>query len=486
MVTTQVSRGLDQAPLLREVWQLDRFTPTPVNWPTTDLPGGTLRLDGRWIRDPHGRALMLRGFNLSADAKIPPHLPIPDEHHLDRLASWGMNCIRLVHVWEALEPRRGYYDEVHLSKMVDLVQAAWRRGIYTIIDMHQDLFSRALGGSGAPIWAHPPPRNPDRSIGNRWYGHYVHNAEVAWAFERFWDNADFIRDSFVQLWSKLAQRFANVDGVLGYDLLNEPAARFFPDTLLGRLDRDILPDFYYQVAQAVRAADPYRLILVQASPLTGLGIPSALGQPNGRPPLHDLGGLVYAPHIYDGLAVFFGRFKGNPWAIRHTLSIHLKTAARLRAGLIVGEFGVLNNLRGAHDLYAAKLRLFDRYLVNWIAWTYAVSETHWNGEDISVIFPDGRERAQVDLLVRPYPHATAGTPLGLSFDPRSRAFIYTYSAAPEIQKPTEVYLPRRHYPHGFDLRLSRGLTAEYDDQRQVLLLRHAPGVAQCALGVYAK
>jgi endoglycosylceramidase len=456
-----------------------------ADWATDDLPEGNLTLDGRWIRDAQGRALLLRGFNLSADAKTPPYLPIPHEQHLDRLASWGINCIRLVLVWEALEPRRGEYNQAYLEKMVALARAAWQRGIYTIVDMHQDLFSRELGGSGAPVWAHPPVHRPRRP-GRFWFSYYLIDRDVNYAFKRFWDNADFIRDSFVCVWQEVARCFAGVEGVIGYDLFNEPSTRFFPDLLSGHFDREILPDFYRQVAGAIRAIDPYRLILVEPSPRVLMGLSSLMDGKQEQVSLHQVKGLVYAPHIYDGVSVFLGRFYGSSARLRGMLQLHLKVAARLRAACIIGEFGVLNYLRGAHKLYAATLDLFDRAMVNWVAWNYMVGSEHWNEEDISVVYPDGQERVHVNTLVRPYPRATAGTPLGMSFDIDTHTFIFSFATDPAISAPTEIYLPHRHYPHGFDLRLSQGLTAEYNAEQQLLRVQHAPDVTQGAIGVYAR
>lgn len=486
MLSWHVSHVFRRLLLWRAIQHLVLADARPGTTPTRDPANGPLSLDRRWIRDVHGRALMLRGFNLSADAKVPPYRPIPDASHLDRLADWGMNCIRLVLVWEAIEPQRARYNHTYLDQMADLVRAAWQRGIYTIIDMHQDLFSRALGGSGAPTWAHPPARNARRAVGSRWYAEYVLNTDVIWALERFWQNADFIRDSFVHLWQIVARRFVGVEGVLGYDLLNEPATRFVPDMLLGRLDRDILPDFYRQVIAAIRAVDPHRLVFIQPRSIVAFGFPAAFPTDDDHPAaLHSIPGLVYAPHLYEALSVLLGRFHGNLALLHHTLNQHLRTAARLRAGLIIGEFGVDNGMAGAADLYAAALNLMDRSMASWIVWNYQIGEHLWNDEDISVVFPDGRERAYVPALVRPFPRATAGTPLGLCFDQCQRAFIFTYAPDPASEAPTEIFVPQRHFGRSFDLRLSRGLGAEYDASRQTLLLRHRPDVARGAVGIYA-
>lgn len=54
--------------------------------------------------------------------------------------------IRLVVSREAYEPERGAYRADYLAAMVDIAQAASRRGLYVIVDIHQDGFARNLAG----------------------------------------------------------------------------------------------------------------------------------------------------------------------------------------------------------------------------------------------------------------------------------------------------------------------------------------------------
>jgi endoglycosylceramidase len=54
------------------------------------------------------------------------------------------------------------------------------------------------------------------------------------------------------------------------------------------------------------------------------------------------------------------------------------------------------------------------------------------------------------VLARPYPRAVAGTPLRWRFDPASRAFELEYVAT---DGETEVFIPPRHYPAGYEVRV---------------------------------
>jgi hypothetical protein len=113
--------------------------------------------------DGHGRTLLLRGLNVSGDAKYPVVNPLagtPEfydvsnvsytgkpfaspaqaEEWWQRLRSWGVGVVRLVIVWEALEPREmGVYDEEYISYVHMLVQKAEEVGLRVFIDGHQDV-----------------------------------------------------------------------------------------------------------------------------------------------------------------------------------------------------------------------------------------------------------------------------------------------------------------------------------------------------------
>jgi hypothetical protein len=95
--------------------------------PLTGTNSAELRVDGRWFKDEHGRVVMLRGVNLSGNAKMPytPYMPThierdffdhqnisfvgrpfpltEAEEHFARLKHWGFTFLRFCITWEALE-----------------------------------------------------------------------------------------------------------------------------------------------------------------------------------------------------------------------------------------------------------------------------------------------------------------------------------------------------------------------------------------------
>ena len=111
------------------------------------------------IRDSSGVALVLRGVNVVV--KNHPYIPSEDtfdpqmslnDKDIDDLVRWGFNIVRLGVIWEAVEVEPGVYNNTYLDKIEKLVNKLGESGIYSIIDSHQDLFSRVNCGEGVPLF----------------------------------------------------------------------------------------------------------------------------------------------------------------------------------------------------------------------------------------------------------------------------------------------------------------------------------------------
>ncbi|MCL1991334.1 MAG: cellulase family glycosylhydrolase [Spirochaetes bacterium] len=188
----------------------------------------------------------------------------------------------------------------------------------------------------------------------------------------------------------------------------------------------------------------------------------------------DPAGTVNAFHWYDGFALFTKTFRTwftvNPEGSKFIFG--RKKAAAFFAGCLaknvawamekmgampclLGEFGLpfdLNKRKafstGDYSVHEAALSMYydavDANLLHSTIWNYTADNTHehgdgWNDEDLS-IFSQGAERAAAGWK-RPYPMATAGVPLAISWDRKRRVFHYRFAARGVIAAPTLIYLP---------------------------------------------
>jgi endoglycosylceramidase len=301
------------------------------------------------VFDEHGRQVVLRGVNvngLAAYARNNPALDptIPITHGTwDRIAAEGFNVVRLQVSWSRVEPERGEYDEDYVMAVRAAVRAAARRGLYTVIDMHQDAWGPFVatpagvacpagrepsnGWDGAPEWATPSPDTFDScrpADGDAKPGSEL----VTEAWDRFYRDTDGIQTAFVEMWEHLVAALGGHPGIAGYDILNEPGhgrGDMAPSGLLA--DFAPLGQLYDRAIEAIRAGEdrastPARPIFFEH---TVSGNPPPAG-------FSDDPGLVFAPHVYGGSIIDFITVDQN-W------DLVLGGYARWGTSIWVGEYG---------------------------------------------------------------------------------------------------------------------------------------------------
>jgi hypothetical protein len=104
----------------------------------------------------------------------------------------------------------------------------------------------------------------------------------------------------------------------------------------------------------------------------------------------------------------------------------------------------------------------DANLLHSTIWNYTSDNTNetgdnWNGEDLS-IFSEGKARGEGGWL-RPYPMATAGTPIRFTWDRRKRIFVYCFLSDAGAAAPTEIFLPGPWFGEKPEIRVRRPETA---------------------------
>ncbi len=162
-----------------------------------------------------------------------------------QMRALGFDVVRLVLNWSQLEPTPGVYSTTYLARVAQVVGWARQQGIYVILDMHQDQYSRYIlpasksaspagcspsgGGDGAPAWAVQTDGKPGCAL----YGIDELNPAESAAFANFWQNSPVaapkgqapgtgLQDHYIGALAALARRFEHDPAVLGYELMNEP------------------------------------------------------------------------------------------------------------------------------------------------------------------------------------------------------------------------------------------------------------------------
>ena len=112
----------------------------------------------RFILDNSGRYSIFHGGNVVV--KLPPYLPTTDKfdyqyslntpEDLETMVRLGFNSVRLGVIWEAVEKAPGVYDYDYLDKVEQIINTLGEHNIYTMVDAHQDVFSRNFCGEGVP------------------------------------------------------------------------------------------------------------------------------------------------------------------------------------------------------------------------------------------------------------------------------------------------------------------------------------------------
>ena len=185
-------------------------------------------------------------------------------HDIEFIASTGANTIRLPFHYKLFtdEDYMGLTHSQDGFARVDSV-VAWchDNGLYLILDMHD-----APGGQTGD--------NIDDSYGYPW----LLESEAS-------------QQLFCNIWQKIADYYKNEPVILGYELLNEPIAPYFPN--MEELNAKLEP-LYRRATQAIRQVDNNHIILIGGAQWNGNFRPFKDGSYDQK--------LMYTCHRYGGEA----------------------------------------------------------------------------------------------------------------------------------------------------------------------------------------
>jgi len=192
--------------------------------------------------------------------------------------------------------------------------------------------------------------------------------------------------------------------------------------------------------RAVRGAAPGWVAFLEPSASRNAGVATALAP-------FDFRDVMYAPHSYDQSAEGGGGF--DPTHRQQILDNVGKLAGEARAldaGLWIGEYGGMASAPGIVEYMTAQYDAAGSVAGSTMYWAYDKSDGY------GLLAPDGSEKpALIDVLVRPYPERVAGDPISYAFDAASSTFTFVYAADRAQSLPTEIVVPQRRYPSGYQV-----------------------------------
>ncbi len=395
----------------------------------------TWRVSGGFVRAPDGRTAFLRGVNLAGAHKFKPYFGFQQPPDYARVRTeWGMNTIRFLIIWAAIEPQKGQYDQSYLDEVERRIGWARDAGLHVVLDMHQDVYGEGFnGGDGAPAWTCDQkyydafvPKTP-------WALDYL-DPNVEACFDQFWAS-DELQSHYAEAWRQVAERLKDNDAVVGFDVMNEPG---FGSAVAASFEGQTLEPFYEKVVPVVRSVAPHWLAFLEPSGSRNIGIRTSLT----KFPFKD---VVYSPHSYNSSAEQGNGFNPNARAaLINNIAALEGEAQDLDAALWIGEYGGVASDPGITPYMDANYDGAAAVLAANTYWAYD------EGGGYSLLDADGTPRSVlIDVLVRPFPELVAGDPAAISYDENSRTFTFKWHADHSISAPTVISVPAYAYPSGY-------------------------------------
>lgn len=463
---------------------------------------------GPFLYDRQGRVIFLHGvdavykrkpFELYADPGKPWNFSAADASLMARL---GFDVVRLGMTWSGLEPGKAKANSpaicgrgrptnphqlnlavldryvAHLKQTVDLLG---RFHIFTILDMHQDVYNQAFDGEGAPSWAVCTNDVPRTDPPGRWSSEYSTTAARI-VFGHFWNNdvRGDLQGQYDHVWGYVAKAFRGNPWVIGYDPFNEPYSTslvpyrgehfdaqlqcFYTGTKYIKIRLSGTPALHCPrhdpasgVVPTILANDPSHLVFDEPDNYGTLGYVTFLG------PMR-LGNLVYNVHLYCGArspvtgnptnvslcARQAARSLGKRYSDRPEMASHTQPGG---PAWLVTEFGATSSV----PYLANVTSLMDAEQVGWVYWSWKYYGDPTGSTAESLVMANGRLKATARVLSRTYPEAVAGRPISFDYSPNTDVFHLAYAPNHRIHTPTVVFVPTQiHYSRGYCAKVSGG------------------------------
>eukprot|EP00656_Telonema_subtile_P057434 TRINITY_DN9447_c0_g1_i2.p1 TRINITY_DN9447_c0_g1~~TRINITY_DN9447_c0_g1_i2.p1 ORF type:complete len:288 (+),score=63.89 TRINITY_DN9447_c0_g1_i2:261-1124(+) len=247
-------------------------------------------------------------------------------------------------------------------------------------------------------------------------------------------------------WDTVSARFNNSDGVLFYEIMNEPWAGDIvehPSLLLeaGKAEQGPLGSFMQRMHGIIRKNDPDTMVLYSPAEVNNR-LMRKVGYQTGFLPGEPMTFHTYCITGTDGP----GPTTPKTIALCHfndgfQLKQRESDLKRLKTAGIVTEFGAVAGVPTGLAEVKFVAEHFD-------AASPPLSWAFWNNDEVS-------SPAYIKELSRAHPQAVAGDLTSFSFDSSSAAFTLNYKSADAVSSlTTDVFLGALQYPNGWTVTTS--------------------------------
>jgi endoglycosylceramidase len=424
--------------------------------------------------DGTGRVVMIHGVNMPSKWGLayPAALNF-DEDDAALLEASGVNAVRLTVERYAVEPKAGQFDDAYIGHFVDTVNLLTQHGIQSLIDFHQDSWGPTFYDNGFPDWMTMTDGLPNLyEVG--FPAQYFLNPALNRAFDHFWANdvgpsGRRLQDDDADILAHVAGRLAGLQGVLGYEIMNEPwpgsqyPTCMVPEAGCPVFDQGAYSAYYAKLIPKIRAADPSHLIWYEPLTFFNQGVPTSM-----KPPADPNLGFAFHDYPLCGIADDLANGASAPSPPYETCApLDSKVmdnaeahSAATGSALLQTEFGAtMDQSRIGHQL-----DVFDQHMMPWMFWSYTryVDPDRPDGSLVPAT-PGNVNNGMLRTLTRPYPQLVSGTPSGWKFDASTRTFALHYSPgradgrgafAPGSE--TDISVPAIQYPGGYRATVTGG------------------------------
>ena len=481
----------------------------------------------RKFYDEQGRTRIFHGVNVVY--KLPPYIPSLDKfdpnlslsrEDVEYMKKFGFNLVRFGVIWEAIETSPNVFNSTLLDTMDSLINLLGENGIYTIVDAHQDVFSRALCGEGVPHF-YIKDLDYSKDCQSTYFKQFLHlltvckgikeynyrkdeqgrpliedclknnfmwyhtSPDLTSLYEKLFNNANGLLDKFISFWKVLATKFKSNQYVIGYDLWNEPFPADFYNNLKqlipGNADNDYLLPFYRKIDKGIREIDDQYIMMFEPTPFPDV-LPFFGGIVTGgfreaplAPEFNDR--QVLNMHTYCCQISASACATGEPTLeISGTCRKHHFNKLKFledfgkkhNMSTILTEFGACKNSEACYNEISSVADAADKYLTSWTYWMYKPFNDFTTSctENAEGVFKnDGTtQEYKVKALTRTYIQAYQGDPIKVKFDKETKVFKALFMPNLAINSSSELYFNKElNYKNGYKFFLNSTQNQEVDE-----------------------